>query len=73
MEFNTFRKNDLPNSIYLQKFKNLVYIESSLDGNLHDDYISKIISLRDYNLYNPRDYSLSDTNKIDIKEKYKDL
>ena len=56
--FYTFRQNELSNSVYLQRFQNLVDIASSMGGNLHDEVISRIVSIRDYSQSDLRDASL---------------
>ena len=62
-EFYAYRQHDLPIAVYLQKFRNLADIASSLDGNLHDDAIAKIVVERDFSVDDPRDSSLTKAEK----------
>ena len=57
----------------MKKFKNIVYIETALGGNLHDDTIDKLISDNKYGRYEPRDPKLTSEEVSDIPEISKEL
>ena len=44
IRFYSFRQMGLSNADYLQQFRNLADIASSLGGNLHDDAVSRIVT-----------------------------
>ena len=71
--FYSFRQHDLSNSVYLQRFNNLVDIATSLGGNLHDDAISSLISEDKFGVKDPRDASLTPDEMSEIQETAKEM
>ena len=72
--FYCFRQHsNISNSEYLERFGNLADIATSLDGNLHDDAISRIVSIKEYAKKDPRYPSLEATEVEDILRKAKKL
>lgn len=67
--FYAFRQFNQSNAKYLQKFRNLVDIATSLGGNLHDEAVSRIVTLRLHApLTDPRDTSLTVAERVNIQE-----
>ena len=66
LSFYSSIKNNLSNSEYYQKFRNMVEISISLGGNIHDESIIKWVSLDKYNLYDHIDSSINQNYSFKI-------
>lgn len=71
--FYVFGQNDLTNTLYLEKFRNLVDIVTSLGGNLHDNAIVKMVAQRYHDLDDPFHSKLSKDEKNEIQKHAKDM
>ena len=71
--FYNFKQSDMGNSDYLQKFRNLVDIANSLEGNLQDDAISKIVARCDHGVDYPRDPHLTADEQLAVQENVKEI
>ena len=67
--FYCFRQLGLSNADYLQKFRNLADIATSLGGNLHDNAVSRIVTKKLHDpITDPVDARLSDEQNQNIQD-----